>query len=102
MANARMESALRQVSVERGHNPRSFALLAFGGAGPLHACALAQSLGIRQVLIPAAPGALSALGILDADLRREFSRTVMLAPGSPQISRDLRELEAEARAAFRS
>ena len=100
VANARMESALRRVSVERGHDPRTFTLLPFGGAGPLHACALAQSLSIRRVLIPNAPGALSALGILDADLRREFSRTVMLAPGSPQIATAFRALEAEARAAF--
>src|ERR1019366_7778114 len=99
VANARMESALRRVSVERGHDPRTFTLLAFGGAGPLHACALASALGIRRVLIPAAPGALSALGILDADLRREFSRTVMLAPGAPQIEEVFRNLEAEARAA---
>jgi N-methylhydantoinase A len=102
VANSRMESALRRVSVERGHDPRSFTLLAFGGAGPLHACALAQSLGIGRVLIPAAPGALSALGILDADLRREFSRTVMLPPASAQIAGVFRELESEARAAFRS
>jgi N-methylhydantoinase A len=100
VANARMESALRRVSVERGNDPRTFTLLAFGGAGPLHACALAEALGIRRVLIPSAPGALSALGILDADLRREFSRTVMLAPGSPQIATVFRALEAEARAAF--
>jgi N-methylhydantoinase A len=102
VANARMESALRQVSVERGHHPRSFTLLAFGGAGPLHACALASALGIRRILIPAAPGALSALGILDADLRREYSRTVMAAPGSPKIAEIFAELEAEARRAFRS
>jgi len=101
VANARMESALRRVSVERGYDPRTFTLIAFGGAGPLHACALAQSLGMRSVLIPASPGALSALGILDADLRREFSRTVMLAPNSPQIAKIFRELETEARAAFR-
>jgi N-methylhydantoinase A len=101
VANARMEAALRQVSVERGYNPRSFTLLAFGGAGPLHACALASALGIRQVLVPAAPGALSALGILDADLRREFSRTVMALPGSSQIARVFAELEAEARDTFR-
>jgi len=100
VANARMESALRRVSVERGYDPRTFTLLAFGGAGPLHACALAQLLGIRRVLVPAAPGALSALGILDADLRREFSRTVMFAPGSPQIAEVFRALESEARAAF--
>jgi len=101
VANARMESALRRVSVERGHDPRAFTLLAFGGAGPLHACALASALGIRHVLVPSAPGALSALGILDADLRREFSRTVMLTPRSPQIARIYRELESEARASFR-
>jgi len=100
VANARMESALRRVSVERGFDPRTFTLVAFGGAGPLHACALAQSLGIRRVLIPSAPGALSALGILDADLRREFSRTVMLPPGSPQIASTFRELEHEARNTF--
>jgi N-methylhydantoinase A len=101
VANARMEAALRQVSVERGYNPRSFTLLAFGGAGPLHACALASALGIREILVPAVPGALSALGILDADLRREFSRTVMSLPGSPQIARVFAELEAEARDTFR-
>ncbi len=100
VANARMESALRRVSVERGHDPRTFTLLAFGGAGPLHACDLATALGIRRVLVPAAPGALSALGILDADLRREFSRTVMLAPSSPRISRLFEELKSEAREAF--
>jgi len=100
VANARMESALRRVSVERGHHPRDFTLLAFGGAGPLHACELAAALGIAKVLVPAAPGALSALGILDADLRREFSRTVMLGPGSPRIAGIFRELEAEAKNAF--
>ena len=85
VANARMESALRQVSVERGHNPRSFTLLAFGGAGRCtHVRWLLRSAS-GTCLFPPAPGALSALGILDADLRREFSRTVMLAPGSPQI-----------------
>ncbi|HEU5352136.1 MAG TPA: hydantoinase/oxoprolinase family protein [Terracidiphilus sp.] len=100
VANVRMESALRKVSVERGFDPRDFALLAFGGAGPLHACALADALRMRRVVIPAAPGALSALGILDADLRREVSRTVMQAPGSAMIAAAFRALEAEARRAF--
>lgn len=100
VANVRMESALRKVSVERGFDPRGFALLAFGGAGPLHACALADALGMKKVVVPAAPGALSALGILDADLRREVSRTVMLGPGSREIEAAFRALEAEARAAF--
>lgn len=102
VVNAGMESALRRVSVERGYDPRAFTLIAFGGAGPLHACALASALGIRRVVVPSMPGALSALGILDADLRREFSRTVMLAPGSSQIQRVFRELEAEVREALRA
>ncbi|MGA2728906.1 MAG: hydantoinase/oxoprolinase family protein [Terracidiphilus sp.] len=102
VANVRMESALRRVSVERGFDPRGFSLLAFGGAGPLHACALASSLGMRQVVIPAAPGALSALGILDADLRREFSRTVMMAPEDKKITGVFREVEAEAQEVFRA
>jgi N-methylhydantoinase A len=101
VANARMESALRRVSVERGHDPRTFTLLAFGGAGPLHACELAATLNISRVMVPSAPGALSALGILDADLRREFSRTVMLEPGSPRIAHVYSELESEARNSFR-
>lgn len=100
VANVHMESALRRVSVERGYDPRDFTLIAFGGAGPLHACGLADALGIRRVLIPGAPGALSALGILDADLRREFSRTVMVAPQSAEIEGAYRALEAEARRAF--
>jgi len=102
VADVRMESALRRVSVERGFDPRDFALLAFGGAGPLHACGLANALGMRQVVIPAAPGALSALGILDADLRREFSRTVMAEPGSKKIAGAFRELETEAGEVFRA
>jgi N-methylhydantoinase A len=102
VANVRMESALRRVSVERGFDPHTFTLLAFGGAGPLHACSLADALGIRRVLIPRAPGALSALGILDADLRREFSRTVMLSPGSRKLSEAFASLEREARAWFTS
>jgi N-methylhydantoinase A len=73
-----MEKAIRLVSVERGHDPRDFTLVAFGGAGPLHACALARLLRIPRVLVPALPGALSALGILFADQVRDYSRTVML------------------------
>ena len=71
-----MVGALRVVSVERGHDPRDFTLTAFGGAGPLHACALAKLLGVRRVLIPLAPGVLCADGLLAASLRAEFSRTL--------------------------
>jgi N-methylhydantoinase A len=70
-----MLRALRVVSVERGHDPREFALVAFGGAGPLHACALADELGIRRVLVPDAAGVLSALGLVASEERRDFVRS---------------------------
>jgi N-methylhydantoinase A len=75
VVNAEMLRALRVVSVERGHDPRDFALVAFGGAGPLHACALAEELGIRTVLVPAAAGVLSALGLVASDERRDSVRS---------------------------
>ena len=71
VVNAEMLRALRVVSVERGHDPREFALVAFGGAGPLHACALAEELGMEAVLVPAAAGVLSALGLAAGDERRD-------------------------------
>jgi N-methylhydantoinase A len=74
-----MEKAIRVISIERGHDPRQFTLVAFGGGGPLHACSLARALHIPTVLIPAMPGALSAVGILLADTVRDYSRTVMLS-----------------------
>ncbi len=76
-----MEKAIRVISVERGYDPRDFTLVAFGGGGPLHGCALARALSVPRVLVPALPGALSAVGILLADTTREYSRTVMLALG---------------------
>ena len=71
-----MMGALRLVSVERGHDPRDFTLVPFGGAGPLHGCSLAALLGIRRILIPPAPGVLCADGLLAADLKADFSRTL--------------------------
>jgi len=76
VANAVMEKAIRVISVERGHDPRDFTLIAFGGAGGLHACELAQALEIPRVLVPCFPGALSALGILRADVIKDLSRTI--------------------------
>ena len=73
--NAEMLRALRVVSVERGHDPRDFALVAFGGAGPLHACELADELGIQTVLVPDAAGVLSALGLAASDERRDGVET---------------------------
>lgn len=78
VVNANMEKALRVVSIERGYDPRQFALVAFGGAGAMHACELAQSLRIPRVLVPVDPGALSALGILISDVVKDHSRTVLL------------------------
>ena len=75
IVNAEMTRALRVVSVEQGLDPRDFALLAFGGAGPLHACALADELGMSTVLVPAAAGVLSALGLVAADERRDHVRS---------------------------
>ncbi len=82
-----MEKAIRVISIERGHDPRDFVLVAFGGGGPLHACALARALQMDTVLVPAMPGALSAIGILLADAVRDYSRTVML-PGEAIDSLD--------------
>ena len=77
VANANMERAIRVVSVERGHDPRDFALVAFGGCGGLHACEIAEELGIRNVLVPQHAGALSALGMLLADATRDYAAGVL-------------------------
>lgn len=92
LAETTMEKAIRVISVERGYDPREFTLVAFGGAGPLHACALAKALRIPRVLVPGMPGALSAIGILLADTVRDYSRTVMLAPEA-NLERHFRDLE---------
>ena len=81
LAEARIEAALRAVSIERGHDPRDAALVAFGGAGGLHACAVAEALGVRTVLAPRHAGLLSALGALTGGLRREASRTLLISAG---------------------
>jgi N-methylhydantoinase A len=76
VANDRMAGAIRMVSLARGHDPRDFALFAFGGAGPLHAAALARELAIPKLLIPVRPGLTNALGCVVADLRHDFVATV--------------------------
>ncbi|MCZ8100585.1 MAG: hydantoinase/oxoprolinase family protein [Burkholderiales bacterium] len=76
IVDSNMMGALRVVSVERGHDPRDFTLVPFGGAGPLHGCSLAELLGAPRVMIPPAPGVLCADGLLAADLKAEFSRTL--------------------------
>ena len=104
VANSNMERAIRTISVERGHDPRRFALVAFGGAGPLHACELAAALQIPRVLIPPHPGVLSALGMILADVVKDYSQTVMAAAGggedgqAEQVAAALERLAERARA----
>jgi N-methylhydantoinase A len=101
VVETQMEKAIRVISVERGHDPRDFTLVAFGGGGPLHACSLARALRIPRVLVPALPGALSAVGILLADAVRDFSRTVMLAGDAMKsVGEIFGELERQGAAEF--
>ena len=78
VVNNNMEQAIRLISVERGYDPHDFTLFCFGGAGGLHAASLAEGLGIPRVVVPRFPGALSALGLLLADARKDYSRTLLL------------------------
>jgi len=94
VANAEMVRALRVVTVERGVDPREFALLPFGGAGPMHAAAIAEELRIRRLLCPRASGVLSALGLLASERRRDTARTVMLRGESLSAKRIAAEVEA--------
>jgi len=98
VANAAMERAIRVITVERGHDPRDFTLLAFGGAGGLHAADLAAALGVGRVYVPRHPGLLSALGVLSAEIVRDYGQTLRrTAPATAEIARALRPLEARAR-----
>ena len=107
VVNAGMERALRAVSVERGFDPRGCTLVTFGGAGGLHAVELARALHVPRVLVPVAPGALSALGCLRADVVKSLSRTLMLevrsgaATQAARVERAFQEMEREARAALK-
>ena len=105
VANTNMERALRHISVERGHDPRQFALLPFGGAGGLHAVDLARALRIPMIIAPTAPGALSAVGVLVADVIKDQSRTVMLTHGSKdttKLAKVFSEMEKEAATVLRA
>jgi N-methylhydantoinase A len=105
VVDATMEKAIRVVSIERGRDPRHFALVAFGGAGGLHACALAEALSIPRVIIPALPGVLSALGILAGDVVKDYSRTLLwrVSGKMPQaeFNREFAVLEETAARDFR-
>ena len=98
VVNHAMAEALKIVSVQRGHDPRDFALAAFGGAGPLHATALAEELGITTIVCPPIPGAFSALGLVGTDLRRDYVRTVYTTAAAADpcaIEAAFRTMEAE-------
>src|SRR6476659_2599298 len=104
VANTNMERALRHISVERGHDPRQFALLPFGGAGGLHAVELARSLRIPTVIAPTSAGALSAVGVLVADVIKDQSRTVMIGcdPESlKNLPRIFKAMEKDAQAVLK-
>ena len=110
VVNANMERAIRVISVERGYDPRDFALLAFGGAGPMHACELALDLGVRHIVMPRNPGLLCAWGAAGAPLGREYSLTVretnpdyrrLLARASGLVRRARAELGADGGIAIR-
>ena len=98
IAESNMMGAVRVVSVERGHDPRRFVLVPFGGAGPLHGCALADLLGISTVLVPSSPGVLCAQGLLVADLRAEFSHSLHggSAPSAAAVEEGFTALEERA------
>jgi len=101
IATAAMERALRVISVERGYDPRTFTLVAFGGAGGLHATALADALGMRRVLVPRHPGLLSAWGMLVAEVVRDFARTLrVVAPSDAVVRGAFVTLERDARRAL--
>ena len=100
VVNANMERAIRTISLERGYDPRLFTLVPFGGAGPMHACELAQELGIPRVLVPAHPGILSALGVAIADIVTDHSRTVMLRGADldrARVDEEFQGMEGDAR-----
>jgi N-methylhydantoinase A/oxoprolinase/acetone carboxylase beta subunit len=94
VANANMERAIRAVSVERGYDPREFALVAFGGCGGLHACEMAEDLGMRTVIVPEHAGVLSAIGMLLADRMRDYTAGVL---GRTDIDEQFAALEKRAR-----
>jgi N-methylhydantoinase A len=100
IAVARMVGAIKEISIAKGHDPRDFALVAYGGAGPLHAALIAEELEMRRVIVPTAPGNFSAFGALISDLRRDYVRTRLLptrhAPLA-EVERVFAGLEDEAR-----
>jgi len=103
VVNSNMEQAIRLISIERGYDPRDFALVCFGGAGGLHAAALGRALGIPRIVVPPHPGALSALGLLLSDVRKDYSRSMLISTegSDSRIRRELEGLHRTGRADLR-
>ena len=104
IVNSNMMHALRFVSIERGHDPREYTLVPFGGAGPMHGAALAREIGIRRVLIPPIPGCTSAMGILAADLRHESVRAIhrrLLGDSVQHLRASIAEMSSEVKELLR-
>ena len=104
VVTANMARAIRVISVQRGHDPRDYALMAFGGAGPLHAARLAEELEIRRIVVPRNPGILCAMGLLLTDLRADFASTRLIPVedgAAPAIAAALAPVEAQAEKWFR-
>ncbi len=105
LVNHNMANAIRSRTIQKGHDPRQFTLVAFGGAGPLHAAEVARSLGIPQVLIPVFPGLTSAIGLLSTDLKYDLIQNEFMLDRDPDLERlnaDFARLDAEARGQLRS
>jgi N-methylhydantoinase A len=99
IAVARMVSAIKQISIANGHDPRDFVLLPYGGAGPMHAAAIADELEMRRILVPVGPGNFAAFGSLISDLRRDYARTrtaILTGTGWDSVDTMFREIEAGA------
>src|SRR5205085_2656522 len=98
--NHNMANAIRSRTIQKGHDPRKFTLVAFGGAGPLHAVDVARSLGVPEVIVPLYPGITSAMGLLTTDLKYDLIKNEFMlstAPDAGRLSQDLEELEIQAR-----
>jgi N-methylhydantoinase A len=105
LAVAKMTGAIREISVQRGRDPREYALVCFGGAGPMHAVAVAQELGIKNVIIPRHPGNFSALGLLSSDLRHDYVKTHLTrldAIEAKELWAIIADLDASGRAQLRA
>lgn len=105
VVNANMVKGMAGSSIQKGYDPREFTLVAFGGAGPLHACELAKDIGMRKVVIPLYPGALSAFGLVTSDIRHDFVQTIAkpaTAVEPEELERAYAAMEEEARAQLRT